>query len=513
MAEGSEHMSPGAGSAVDASGGGAVDGPADRAVDGAAGGSAHGLADGGALGVLGAVLDGALGLIGEAGADARRMDRQAVHAAADMWVHNARPFVRAVVAGTRRAKERRARKVLRWMADLGAARQDRVRAHAGAAGLRVDPRWFPPATGWTPSREPGLLTIAPYGDLTAERLGDLAAEYDLAAAEVRLLRVERAGDRLDVRVTLALPRGYPATGPGAASPAELHLTLHGVTAVRFDAADTRGAALRLAPGEVALALGERGELRAAACHFFALEDHRWHESAAGRRAAATAPRREPRSLREPRYGYLAPNAHAAAMVLRVAMLEGRGVLSNFDGHRVPLAEIHRTFAGAGRDLLAAGAHRTRRRREAAFRALVETWVRRAGPALDARVTEALAERLHRQDLLAARPARAARPPAPPGPVPPPPGAELRCAWYEAEYVRYGLRQDAYAVLHLAVPPDAEGAEGWRMRALRATGCDGFRLRKDAFAGPADAEFGEDGLVLRGGALAVTAPAGWDSDVG
>lgn len=507
------------------------------------------MADKGAPALLGVLLDGSVEQIGAAGGDARRMDRQAVHQAADVWVHNTFGFVRAAAAASHRRRERRARATLRWLADLGTSRQDWIRERAAASGLRVAPGWLPPARGWAPTREPGLFANSPYGDLTPGRLRDIAAGYDLAAAEVRVFRVERAGDRLDAHVTVTLPRAYPTTDPGP-KPATLTLALRDVTRVRFDIEaegaegaagdgrgagpgwtdedvraaaavgvgdDARGIAVRLAPGEVALRLGTGGELRAAACDFFSLDDWRWYESAAGRRAAASAPRREPRRVREPRGAYLAPEARAAATVLRTAMLEARGVLSPFDGHRTPLADIHRAFAGAGTALLAAGAEPTRRRREAAFRALVETWVRRAGPALEARLVEALTERLDRPDLLAAHPSA---PPAvgsaiEPALVTPPSEAELRCAWYEAEHVEHGVRRDAYAVVHLAVPPDGVDGGGdrgsWRMRGLRAVAPGAFSLRTEVFAGPVRSEVGDRGLVLGGGEFIVTAPEGWDGD--
>jgi hypothetical protein len=263
-------------------------------------------------------------------------------------------------------------------------------------------------------------------------------------------------------------------------------------------------------------------VRAAACHF-SLLDTWWAQSPAGRKVAATAPRPKPRRARSPYYGYLAPNARAAAAVLRYGMLRARRVRSDAHAHSVPLSALTRAFAGAGTDLLAAAAQRTPRRREAAFRELVETWIRRGGPALDKFFTEALRD-LHRPELLAAGRAARVADAADPGteqeqaqgqkqePVlvplgPLPPEAEVKCAWYAAAYTEYGLPRGAYAVVHLAVPPEEGSGGGWRLRGLRTEEPAEFSLRTEAFAGPAYAQVGGRRIAAGGGALAVSAPNG------
>lgn len=466
---------------------------------------------GGALALLATLLDRSVEELGHHGADARVRDCDAVYRAADVWDNNTYPLVTAALARTRWGRERRARRAVRWMADFGAGRQAWMRGHAAAAGLRLDPRWLPPQEGRGPDVDYAGRPTAPGGELTADHLADLAAAYDLAGAQVRAFRAERYGDRLDAKVRLALRRTYPVAAPAVPeSPAALFLGFEAVAAARFDARDVSGVVLRLEPGGAVLRIGGRGEVRADVC-FFGLLDTWWAQSPAGRRTAAALPARRPRpprGVREPYYGYLGRSAQAAVTVLHDGMVLARQVRNHPHAHRIPLAALHRAFAGAGTDLVAAAAQPTPRRRDTAFRALVETWVRRGGPALDAFFTETLRDRLRRPDLLAAE--RAAYEPEPSPDIAPgeplPPEAELRCAWYRAAYTEYGFRHEATALVHLAVPPPGPG--GWRLRGVQASDPAEFAVSTEAFAGPARATVEERECAAASGALHVRAPDGW-----
>lgn len=477
--------------------------------------------------VLAALLDRSLVQIADASADARRFDREVIRHAADVWDNNTAPFFRAATAGTPGERERRALAALEWMAALGAERRRSwMREQAAAAGHPLD-GLLAPAKPYAPGRDHQGLVRPTLMAVTSETAPGLAADYDLPAAEIRYLSVERAGDRrggrLDGRLELAVPRSYPLDAHTPPETATLGIRLHGITEVRFDSHDARGAALRPAAGggPVSIGIGARGTLTAATADLYP-DDHHWHRSAAGRRASAATPPRdsEPAPATAPQDGHLRVNAAAAAHVLHRAMLEIRIVRYAGEAGRAPVRELQRAFAGAGAAVLAAGAHRLPHRAETAFRRLIETWVRRGGPALAEWFDAALRASARQPHFLpglldevrARRAFDASRRPAA-DPVPAagrPREVELRMAAYTSAHTRYRARHDASALLHVAVPPRPGAAEDapWYLRAVTGADPARFRLRTEAFqgSGPHRVTVDEDGarhFVLRGGALDVT----------
>ena len=155
--------------------------------------------------------------------------------------------------------------------------------------------------------------------------------------------------------------------------------------------------------------------------------------------------------------------------------------------RVPVTAYCRALQGAGQDILAAGAL-PGRQRDAAFRSLTATWLRRGGTDLvpdwklllrDVPDARELAREV-REDL------------GPAGAVPPtlattrqvedrPEQSELRMVSYAAEHTSRGSRREASAMVHLAVPAEDEGAP-WRMHVLRAADPVRLRARTEAFDG-------------------------------
>jgi hypothetical protein len=80
--------------------------------------------------------------------------------------------------------------------------------------------------------------IAP---LTATAVASVAKDYDLARAQVRAVRVERAGQELSGYVALAAPRRYAT--PDDHGDAVVQLFLDDVRDVRFDSGAGAGATL------------------------------------------------------------------------------------------------------------------------------------------------------------------------------------------------------------------------------------------------------------------------------
>ncbi|MFF2748451.1 hypothetical protein ACFVVA_23305 [Kitasatospora sp. NPDC058048] len=457
--------------------------------------------------------------IADAAADARCFDREAIRAAADVWDNNTLPLFRAATAGTRSARERRALAALEWMAGLGEERRTWMTEQATAAGYSLD-GLLAPRKPSTPSRDHLGRVMAPVMSLTTHTATSLAADYDLPSAEVRGLQVERAGSRLDGRLGLVVTRSYPVDDGTSPESATLDIRLRDVTEVRFDSHDARGVVLRPRADGVSITLGARGVISAVMADLCP-DDYCWHLSSAGRRADTTTPPRDarPAHATSPQEGRLSANAMAAATVLHRAMLHVRMVRDAERADRVPVHDFHRAFTGAGTAILAAGAHRLSHRREAAFRDLIETWVRRGGPALTDWFTMQLGETVHRPDLLNGchdldrrrLAAGAPQQPAPnPAAVPGPVEVELRMAAYTSAHTRYGADRAAKALVHLAVPPHSQNAENapWRLRAMHGSDPAHFQLQTAAFQGVSRPRVTVDAnaprrFALHDGALSIT----------
>ncbi|MFG2919037.1 hypothetical protein ACGF0D_39935 [Kitasatospora sp. NPDC048298] len=480
-----------------------------------------------AVAVLGALLDRSLVQIADASSDARCFDRETIRVAADVWDNNTFPLFRAATASTRSGRERRALATLEWMAGLGEERRAWMLEQASAAGHSLD-ELLAPAKPYVPGRDYLGRVMAPVMAVTPQIAESLAADYDLPSAEVRYLQVERAGSRLIGYLELAVARSYPVDDGAPPETATLDIRLRDITEVRFDSHDGRGVALRSGADGVSIGIGARGTLRAATADLHP-DDCCWHLSAAGHLADATTPPRDsqPAWLDSPQEGHLGANAMAAATILHRAMLHIRMVRSAGHVHRVPVHDFHRAFAGAGAAILAAGAHRLPHRREASFRRLIEHWARRGGPALADWFTTLLQETTHQPDFLASlRDQDRAHPVAdtPPQPapessaVPGPPEAELRLATYTSAHTRYGTHHNASALVHLAVPPHSESAEGtpWRLRAVKGANPAHFQLQTEAFQGTSHPRITVDDdaarhFVLHDGALDITSGENWTPD--
>jgi hypothetical protein len=309
-----------------------------------------------------ASLDRSIDRIGELAADGRSFDRLEVVRLADIWDNNTFPFLQVALTQRPWLRERRARVALDWMA---AGRPER-RAWMDAAGGRK----LPAPGERRYSRDYAGLVHASSAPLDPAAV---ALDYDLAGAEVRTLRVERAGTGLVGFADLAVSRRYPA--PGAFGDAVLRIRLEEVDAVQFDSADAVGAALARDRSGIEISLGERGRLRAARATVW-FDDSAWHLSSTGRAADATTPLRNPEGP-EPLPVAVHGPARDAGYVLRQAMLEIRSVRYAKLVGRVPVGETCDAFAGAGSRLLAAS-RRHGPGRDRAFRSLIGEWQPRLG---------------------------------------------------------------------------------------------------------------------------------------
>ncbi|MFE1317654.1 hypothetical protein [Kitasatospora phosalacinea] len=368
-----------------------------------------------------ALLDASIDRIAELAADAREFDRDEVYRLADVWDNNTYALFAAATAPTRWAREHRARRAVRWLADLGSRRRAWVVERTAAAGVPVERLLLPPGPEITHLRDWDGAVDTRFADLDPESAAWLAAEYDLPGAEFRRLAVERPGSGAPyARITFGLPRRYRQVTHG---PAELVLHITELTGLRFAGPDVAGLFPQVGPDGVVLGLGAGGELRGPAADF-ELTDPYWASSPTGRRYAAAHPERaEPRtrSARGPYWWALAPRGRAeeAARVLRAAMLAIRMVGHSGAVHRTPVGALAAGLSGAGRRILDAGAVRDRAGRDAAFRALTTEWLHRGGPDLVREVHDRLPG-----DLFPAGHARPATTRPAPAPLRPAPSALL-----------------------------------------------------------------------------------------
>ncbi|MEU7916805.1 hypothetical protein [Microbispora bryophytorum] len=470
-----------------------------------------------ALNALGSLLDRSLVQIAEASADARTYDRRTINEVADVWDNNTFPLFDAATARISVERERRVRAALRWMADLGSKRRSWMVEQAAAAGHSLERLLPPPVARPLHTRDYQGHVTPPFMPLTAKAALELATDYDLAAAEVRSLLIERVGTRLTGSLVLVAPRRYDG-GAQAEDPPEFHLRLQTVTDVRFDSDDRRGAALRCRAEETVIEVGAGGRLRATSGTVY-IDDSAWHLSAAGRAADQRTPPREKRIRRTLERRRPRPEGAAlvAARLVHMVMLEIRvaGYATHY-ADRIPVRLLAGALTGAGTDILAAGARRGSRR-ESAFHNLVETWIQNGGPALAPWFIDELRQiaeseplpDITREWIEGITAQKAALPHTGRGQdLDPPLEAELRLAEYTAAHTRYKTPRDSSAVVLLAHPPTGDSpSPHWRLRVVAVDDVSRFRFRSDAFSGPhelrTDGEtVSRESLILGRGSLDV-----------
>lgn len=474
------------------------------------------------MGALAALLDRSVEQIAQGAADARWLDRETMTRVADVWDNNTFPLFWAASASRAGERERRAKAALEWMAALGEQRRRWMVEQAAIAGYDMA-ALLPPAQPDLPYRDYLGHVRAPVDRLTRQVVDGLVLDYDLAAATVRSLHVERGGTRLTAVLRLAVDRLFTTEEDANAPTAVLEVRLEDVAEAVFDAADTRGVAVDAAPGEVRIAVGAGGVLRAADGSSW-VHDGSWHLSRAGRRADAAIPpgTEESGRRRPPPAGKLGADALAAAYLLQFAMLQLRSGRYARRADPVAALDLCRAFAGAGTAVLDAGSRRGAGRREAAFRDLILHWADRGGPALGGWFAETLRKYAGRSDLIEAPDDAARTPPAltgSPAPSGPPAQAVLVMASWSAPYTERAEERASAASLQLALPPgpDEPAEAPWR---IRTTGCaapDAFRLRTEAFQGIG--RLSQEGrptaacsVDLHLGALHVAAAGGWSASL-
>jgi hypothetical protein len=280
-----------------------------------------------ALRTWAAKLDGSWAEIAEISADARTFDRLRLNRIADSWDNSIYPFV-----------------------DTARIRRPWVREAIARDGLAY--------LGWR-SRE------SEHQRLTPEVAAELAGRLDLLRAEVSEFTIERSRGRLECRMSVVAER----TEVSYALP-DIHLYCVGVEALRFDADDRFGIEFSWQDGVPVISIGAEGTVRASDITLW-IHHKAWPWSPAGGPPESARPRRWllGRSA-------LQGAALEAATLLHDALLLTRGVWSLRMAHLVPVHAFGRVFAGAGSDILEAGASV---RRDGAFRRLIERW-RTAGGA-------------------------------------------------------------------------------------------------------------------------------------
>ncbi|WP_431913534.1 hypothetical protein [Nonomuraea jabiensis] len=473
-----------------------------------------------AASALAALLDRSLAQIAEASADARTYDRQTIHTVSDVWDNNTFPLFRALAARTSWGRDRRARAALEWMAALGVKRRTWMVEQSAIAGYDLEPLLPAPMETDHHHRDRRGVVWAPTVALTTEVAVGIGVDYDLAAAEVRSLLLERiGGTRLTGTLAVAARRRYASERP-ANDLAELWLWLDEVTDTHFDSRDASGITIGFGTGQIAIGMGKRGILRATRATIHP-NDLAWHLSAAGRALDArtpTDPRPSRRTSSPRRQEPLDDGPFAAATILHQAMLEIRMVRYAHHAGQSPVRPLCLAFAGAGESILAASAHRRASRREEAFRRLVEDWVRKGGPELSpwfaGRLCD-LAGEVHgtTQEWVNSLMPPMKRDSEPVGwPVPDLPAvSELRLAKYVAAHTRHEHPHVGSALVQLAVPPRslAERDEVWDLCGLELKSPQHFQVSDTAFHGATDPQLtgapeAVRSLSLSGGGLTMSA---------
>ncbi|MFF5227770.1 hypothetical protein [Dactylosporangium sp. NPDC000521] len=406
------------------------------------------------------LLDRSVREIAGLAADGRTFDLGRIGRIADMWHGTGMDLVSAACA-LRPLRAGRATVGLRSMAALAASRR--------ALMVELDPA----LDGLLPAAVPADVVHRDFQarvcpgivPVTAQRVAELAADYDLADATVRSLAVQPERTGLEAVVTLTAPRRF-AVGDGRRPwpAARLRFFCEGVTDLRFDAEDRGGAAVTCAGDGVTLSIGRGGVLRATSASMWP-DDPMWHESAAGRAADAVTPRGRPSRERGVPTWSLGPAPRAAALALADVMIRIRTVDYYPDrAGTVPVRELCHAAADAGSAVLAAAAAPAGRRRDA-FTALVRRWQVPDG--------------------------------APPEAVPAGP-AVLRYARYTEPHEHHDIQREGSAVLAAAVPA-ADPAAPWRLTSEQLAGATRFQLTSQAFAGVHDLRRDAD-TVTAGDAL-------------
>lgn len=425
-----------------------------------------------AVAVFAALLDRSVAQIAEAASDVRWFDRRAIVRASDVWDNNTFALFRVAATRNLGEREREARSALTWMAGLGAERRRWMTEQAAIAGYHLD-ALLPPAKPTRPGRDYRGAVMAPRWRLDAHDVAELAADYDLAEAEVRSIRAERAGTGMVGGLSLAVRRRFPVKGAVGAGHPRLTVWLEGLADVVFDAGDRRGVHITRDADGLVIAFGAAGRIRAAAgeCQ---VDDQAWHQSSAGRRASAVAPLgRPPKPVDDGRARRLSAEARYAATVLREAMREIRTVRYVQHADRDVLLGLCRALEGAGGAIVAAGFHPSARAGRRAFADLPRLWASRGGPQVAPWFLGSLFGGIRRDGW----PNDAApAPKAAPGP-----GVLVAAGWADAS--DSGRERPANAYAQLALPTLGDPDAPWCLRTATCPAPGVFRLHSDAFHGP------------------------------
>jgi len=392
------------------------------------------------LEIFGFLLDASIEQISAVSADARNYDGQRIRSLSDIWDNNSFPLVAAATSG-RPLRIWRARTGLRWMAELGSTRR--------AWMIDVEPslaRILPAAKDLSVYRDhqgyvqPGTVT------LDAAQIAGLEEDYDFSSAQVRSVSMEATSAAgLMARLSVEVQRRYRAGDDAdGARDALLRFTFPDVSDFRFDAGDRHGLSVVCGDGGVCVVIGQDGFIGTGSGEVRP-DDWTWHRSRAGMAADAVTAPRALRRRRERRVSTkaLAGQPYLAARLLHRAMLIIRTVRYP---HLAPCVPVHRlalALAGAGSDIVAAGARR-------GFGDLMRKWIA-GGIGAD------LGKEVPLTD----------------GPV------QLRYASYTATHQDWGHPRKAAACLNAAVPhPDS--AEPWRLAGMEMTDPAAFGIGWSAF---------------------------------
>ncbi|AEV87640.1 hypothetical protein ACWT_6628 [Actinoplanes sp. SE50] len=314
--------------------------------------------------MLARLVDRSVERIGEMSAGGRWFDRHEAGMIAEAWADRARDVFGMLGVWPRVMRDRKARTILRRMADSRAGLRDWMVA-AGGPGMD---RLLGPAAAEPPFYRDFRGRVQP-GTVSSDPAG-IAEDYDLARARVASVWAERAGDGLRGSVRVLVPRRY-ADGEA--------LLTFGADRVRdlwFDSADGAGLVVRRHGDGFEVRLGAEGVMRTAALSCFPV-DQQWHLSAAGRTADRVTSRRRPPTAAD-LFEDWADGARGDAGAAFQAAVRRLGRLRvPEEMARIPVGELCEALVGAGTRALAA-ADLPSEQRFAAWRDLLARWSR-VGP--------------------------------------------------------------------------------------------------------------------------------------